>query len=126
MFDLLRKYMDSLMGITEMPRERAEKLVRDLQERGEIRARDIRKATEDLVERSVRNRRELVGLVQKEIRRQIRSLGLATREDVDKLARRVKTLESQSRSSKKTTARKKTTAKRTSGGKSTSSPGSQS
>jgi polyhydroxyalkanoate synthesis regulator phasin len=75
------------------PRERAEGAVRDLAKRGESRARDLQKTARDLADRSTRSRREFVGLIQKEIRRQIRGLGLATREDIEKLQRRIRQLE---------------------------------
>lgn len=104
-YELLRKYMDSLVGITEMPRERAEKLVQELQKRGEVRARDLQSAAQHILERSSRNRQELVRLVQKEIRRQIAQLGLATRDDVDKLAKRVRTIERASGAKAKKTTR---------------------
>lgn len=106
MLELMRKYVDALTGITELPRERAERLVHDLQKRGEIRARDLGRAAQDLVERSSRNRRELVRLVQKEIRRQVHALGLATQEDVDRVARRVKALEQGRKPSTRSGARK--------------------
>ena len=93
MLDLVRRYVDSLAGMSEMPRDRAEKLVRELAKRGEVRVRDIQRTTQELVDRSMRNRQELVRLIQKEIKRQIASLGVASREDVDKLAKRVKDLE---------------------------------
>jgi polyhydroxyalkanoate synthesis regulator phasin len=79
--------------MAERPRRRAERIVSDLAKRGETRARDLQKAARGIAERSSRSRKELVSLVQKEIRRQIRSLGLATRDDVDKLQRRIRELE---------------------------------
>ncbi len=113
MLDLLRKYVDSIAGISEMPRERAERLVRDLQKRGEVRARDIQAAVQEVVDRSSRNRQELVRLVQKEIRRQVHALGLATQDDVDRVARRVKALEKGVKGPTRSAA-KKPTSKRAS------------
>jgi polyhydroxyalkanoate synthesis regulator phasin len=91
--DALRRYVDALVGMTEVSRERAEKIVSDLAKRGETRAKDIQQAARELADRSSRNQRELVRLVQKEIKRQVESLGLATRDDVGRLQRRVKELE---------------------------------
>jgi polyhydroxyalkanoate synthesis regulator phasin len=94
MLEFIRKYVDALAGYSEVPRDRAEKIVRDLASRGEVRVRDIRKAAEQLAERSARNRAELAALIRKEIARQVSALGLATKDDVNRLAKRVKTLES--------------------------------
>jgi polyhydroxyalkanoate synthesis regulator phasin len=91
--DALRRYVDAMVGATEVSRERAERIIGDLARRGETRTRDIQKAARELAERSARNQRDLVRLVQKEIKRQVDALGLATRDDVGKLQERVESLE---------------------------------
>jgi polyhydroxyalkanoate synthesis regulator phasin len=91
--DALRRYIDAAVGFTEVPRHQAERIVRDLAERGEGRARDLQRSARELADRSARNRKELMGLINKEIRRQISALGLATKADVEKLNRRVRDLE---------------------------------
>jgi polyhydroxyalkanoate synthesis regulator phasin len=73
--------------------ERAGKLVDDLAKRGETRTKDIQKAARGIADRSARDRRDLMRLIQKEIRRQVEALGLARNADVEKLDRRVKELE---------------------------------
>ncbi len=93
MLELLRKYVDSLAGVTEMPRDRAEQLVRDLQKRGETRIQDVQRAVQDVMKRSSRNRQELLRLVRKEIKSQLSSVGVATRDDLERLARRVDAIE---------------------------------
>jgi len=123
MLDLFRRYVDSLAGITELPRERAEKLVAELSKRGEVRAKDLQKQAQQLVERSARNRRELVRLVQKEITRQIHVLGLATKAEVDELEKRLRKLERKPRSTSKTKSKSK--AKTSSKGPSTPTTRSQ-
>ena len=82
--------------------------MRDLAERGEVRARDLQKSARELAERSAKNRRELIGLIQKEIRRQISGLGVATKTDVERLQKRVRDLE-KSKTAKKTPAKPKGT-----------------
>ena len=91
--DALRRYVDAMVGATEVSRERAEKIIGDLARRGEVRTRDIQKAARELAERSARNQRDLARLIQKEIRRQVDALGLATRDDVGDLRDRVESLE---------------------------------
>jgi polyhydroxyalkanoate synthesis regulator phasin len=91
--EALRRYIDAAVGFTEVPRQQAERIVRDLAERGEGRARDLQRSARELADRSARNRKELMGLINKEIRRQISALGLATKADVEKLNRRVRDLE---------------------------------
>lgn len=74
-------------------RKRAEEVFGDLARRGELRARDAQKFARELIDRAERNRKELTGLIQKEIRRQVKALGLATREDVERLRKRIRELE---------------------------------
>lgn len=94
------------------PRDRAQRIVSDLAKRGESRAKDLQKAAKDLAERSARNRRELASLVQKEIRRQIRSLGLATRDEVERLQRRIRELERSTPGRKPAARKPKSTPKK--------------
>ena len=74
-------------------RTSAERVVSDLARRGEMRARDVQKLARELFDRAERNRKELTGLIQKEIRRQVKALGLATQQDVDRLCKRIRELE---------------------------------
>lgn len=120
MLDVLRRYASSLAGVTELSKDRAEALVRELQERGEIRSRDLQRSARELVERSARNRQELVRLVRKEIQRQVKALGLVTREDLNRLTRRVKALESAT-----TKTRGRPSAAKPSGGRGSSASSSK-
>jgi polyhydroxyalkanoate synthesis regulator phasin len=84
-------------GVAELTRHRAEQLAREL------------------LERSKQNRDEVMRLVRGEIQNQIKSLGVVSKRDVERLERRITRLEAQikemGQSKKKTTA-KKTTAKK--------------
>ena len=73
--------------------DKQKSVVGDLARRGEVRARDLQKLARTLVDRVERNRAELTRLIQKEIRRQINALGLATRDEVDALRKRIRILE---------------------------------
>jgi len=73
--------------------ERAGKLVGDLAKRGETRTKDIQKTARGIADRSARDRRDLMRLIQKEIRRQVEALGLARSTDVEKLDERLRELE---------------------------------
>ena len=113
--DALRRYVDAITGFSEVSRERAERIVVDLAKRGESRTRDMQKAARELADRSARNQRDLVRLVQKEIRRQMESRGFATREEVERLRTRVQQLEKLEKKSapkKRTAPKRKPTSKR--------------
>jgi polyhydroxyalkanoate synthesis regulator phasin len=91
-------------GTSRTAAQRAETVVADLARRGELRARDLQRLARELVDRAERNRTELTRLIQKEINRQVKTLGLATQDEVDALRKRVSELErpkSRSRSTAK-------------------------
>jgi polyhydroxyalkanoate synthesis regulator phasin len=85
----------------------ADSLVGELARRGEVRARDLQKLARTLIDRAERNRTELTRLISKEISRQVKSLGLATREEVDALRRRMRELERTTTGSRSRSAAKK-------------------
>jgi polyhydroxyalkanoate synthesis regulator phasin len=90
-------------GVAELTRNRAEQLVKDMMKEGELRRDRASSLVKDLVERSQQNRRELMRVVQSEVRNQMANLGVVTRRDLERLERRVTRLEG---SSKKTTRRR--------------------
>jgi len=72
-----------------------------------VRARDFQKLARTLIDRAERNRTELTRLVQKEISRQVKALGLATRDEVEALRKRVRALERKPAKARKPSAPKK-------------------
>jgi polyhydroxyalkanoate synthesis regulator phasin len=90
--DMLKRYLDAGLAFTQMTRERADAIVKDLVKAGEIQREQAQERVEDLVERSRRNTEQLVELVRKEITAQIRQLGVVTRTDMSRLEKRVDSL----------------------------------
>jgi len=95
--DAIKRYVEAAQSLTEVPRERAERIASRLAGAGMIDPAQIRGVAGDLVERSRENRRRLTDLVAREIRRQITRLGLASKDDVERLRQRVQALETAGR-----------------------------
>jgi polyhydroxyalkanoate synthesis regulator phasin len=95
MLDVLRRYVDTVTSVADVPRERVEKVVGELAKRGELRAGQVSEAVSTIVKRQARNRAELVRLIRKEIGRQLE--GAPTREDLEKLTKRIRALETRSK-----------------------------
>jgi polyhydroxyalkanoate synthesis regulator phasin len=87
--DMLRRYLDAGMAFTQLTRARAEAIVKDLVKAGELQREQTQDALEDLLERSRKNTDQLRDLVRKEIREQLASIGLATKEDIARLERKL-------------------------------------
>ena len=104
MRDAIKRYLDTAQSLTEIPRERAERIAKRLASNGVIDPGQIRGVAADLVERSRENSRRITDLVTTEIRRQISRLGLASKDDVDRLRQRVQALEASVRVKRKTSS----------------------
>lgn len=89
--DPLSRYFEAAMGLTELTRKRAEKVVRGLTKQGEE-AGNPRELVENLLERSQENREALVTLVRSETKRAMKAMGLATSNDVQRLEQQLKAL----------------------------------
>jgi len=113
MRDAIKRYVDAAQSLTDIPRERAERIARLLAGNGLIDSGQIRSVAMDLVERSRENRRRVTELVTSEIRRQISRLGLASADDVERLRQRVQALEANQRAARRATP-KRAVAKRSS------------
>ncbi|HEX6230824.1 MAG TPA: hypothetical protein VF029_03865 [Actinomycetota bacterium] len=103
----VRKYMEAAMG--KLSPAKAQELARSLM-KGQGKEQ-ISKAAQDLMDWSNKNRERLAELVRREVRSQLKSVGVASRDEVDALRKRVRELERARAGSKRSTA-KRSTAKR--------------
>jgi polyhydroxyalkanoate synthesis regulator phasin len=83
--DLFKRYLEIGASVLGMSRERAESIVKDLVASGEVARGQASKAADWLVERGRAGTEELAELVRREVRQQVAALGLATKEDVERL-----------------------------------------
>ena len=113
--DLLKRLLDAGMTFTAMTQARAEDLIRDLVRAGEVQAEQAQGVVDELVDRSRRNSERLIDAVRSEIRQQMANLGLATRDDIDRLERKIADVSSRAPAKKAASAGKGRPAKRASG-----------
>ncbi len=138
MLDEFRRLALFTSGVAELTRHRAEQLVRDLVQSGDVRRDQAAGLVKMVLDLGKQNRKELGQLIRAEIRNQISAVGVVTERDFERLERRVARIEerqketstasapkaasprnakkSTAKKTKKTTARKKSTAKKTSAG----------
>ncbi|WP_306209655.1 phasin family protein [Actinoplanes sp. RD1] len=88
-----RAYLEMALGLTEVPRKRAQKVAGELLSKGGATAGQLQGLVEDLVTASASNREALTNLVRYEVDRALGRVGLATAEEVADLTTRVKDLE---------------------------------
>jgi polyhydroxyalkanoate synthesis regulator phasin len=93
-----KHYLQAGMEVTEVPRTRAEKIVRDLVKSGEVGAHEAQQWVEDLLARSRATTESFAERVRAEVQRQMETVGL---------------VEPAPKAVAKKTAAKKTAAKKT-------------
>ena len=90
--DTLKRYLDAGIAFTAMTQARAEAIVKDLVKTGEVQSEQAQAAVLDLVDRSRKNTEKLLSQVRTEVRDQVKSLGLATQADIDRIERKIVSL----------------------------------
>jgi len=86
-----RKNMEATMQ--KLSPARAQEMARSLMQSQT--SEQVQKAARDLIDWSNKSRQRLTEAVQREVRSQLKSLGVASRDEVDSLKRRVRELERQ-------------------------------
>lgn len=109
----LRKYMEATVG--KLTPAKAQEMARSIVG-GQSKGREqVQRVAGDLLEWSKTNRERMTEMVRREVREQLRSMGVATRDDLDALKKRVRDLERASKPAAKSAA--KTSAARSSAAK---------
>jgi polyhydroxyalkanoate synthesis regulator phasin len=115
----IREYMEAAIG--KLSPAKAQDLAKSIT-KGQGRDQ-VTKTAKDLLAWSNKNRERLTSMVQTEVKSQLKTIGVASRDEVDALRKRVRELE---RGQGKKSTRKRTTAKRstakTAAGSPTSGP----
>src|SRR5690348_12927480 len=93
--DAWRAYLEMALGLTEIPRKRAQKAVGDLVNRGGATATQLQGLVEDLLTAGMANREALTNIVRYEVDKALGAVGLATAEEVNELTTRVRDLETE-------------------------------
>ena len=116
--DLFKRYLDAGIAFTEMTRERAQAIVKEWVNAGEVPMQRADDFIEDIVERSRQNTAAIVALVQAQVQDQLGALGLATKADIARLEAKINRASGSGGAVKKAPA-KKSTAKKSAAKKST-------
>jgi DNA-binding protein HU-beta len=125
--DLIKRLIDAGLSFTQMSQAKAEEIAKDLQEAGQLRVDEAQATVQDLMARGRENTENLMRLVQREVSKQLESMGV----DLSDLEARVEDLAarvgirtpgggpSASAASAATSTAKKSTAKKSTAKKST-------
>jgi polyhydroxyalkanoate synthesis regulator phasin len=111
--DIFQRYLDAGIAFTNLTRARAEELVEELIQGGELQGADAKARVEDLLERSRRGRAAFVEQVRREVDHQLDALGVTSLEDLAHQVAEVlsRTAETGRKAAKKTSGKKNRTKK---------------
>src|SRR5262245_16243258 len=87
--DLLKQLLDAGMNFTALTQARAEEVIRDLVRAGAVEAETAPAGVDELLDRGRRNRERWVETARTELDQALANLNLATRDDVERMAREV-------------------------------------
>jgi polyhydroxyalkanoate synthesis regulator phasin len=87
--DLFKRTLDAGTSFIDLTRERAEVVVKEWVDAGDVRTAKAQKAIDDLLARSRRVSEDLREMIRREVREQVSTLGFATKDDVARLEAKV-------------------------------------
>jgi len=90
--DPVRGALGAGRDATQKAQDNLESLVRDIQKATEDQANQLSSSIQDFVDRSRRNAERLVEVVDREVRAQLASVGVATKADIRRLENRIDAL----------------------------------
>jgi polyhydroxyalkanoate synthesis regulator phasin len=83
--ETLKRYLDAGIAFMAMTQERAQAIVKDLIDAGEVQTEQAQSLVVDLVERSRKNTEKLRAQVRSEVRDQVKRLGLVSEKDLERV-----------------------------------------
>ncbi len=107
--DSLQRYIDAGIAFTNMTRKKAEELVTELVQNGDLQRSDAKARVDELLERSRQGTEVIVTTVRSEVSRQLEAVGVTNLED---LAKQVAALLGRTAESARKAAPKKAPAKK--------------
>ena len=85
MTNLLEKGFLAGIGLLSMTREKAQKVIDELSHEGEVQKNEVTKWVDQLADRGEEERQALRKLIRDEVKQALDEMGLATKEDIQKL-----------------------------------------
>ncbi len=101
MLDLIKKTLMAGVGMAAMTKEKIEELANDIAKKSKLSEKEGKKLINDFLKRSQTAKKDLESLIEKTVKKVMKNLNIATREDITKLTKRMKKLEDEIRPKKK-------------------------
>ena len=109
----LSRYLDAGAQFVALTRAQARARAKELVGQGQLAQEQVQGFVDDLVDESRRRTDEMLEVVRREIQRQVKTLGIATKDDLARLESRISGRSAVRKTTKKSPATAKTAAKKT-------------
>nr|WP_207907624.1 polyhydroxyalkanoate synthesis regulator [Effusibacillus lacus] len=93
--DLIKKGLALGIGLAVTSKEQVEKVVDEMVKKGEMSQEESKEVISRLIQRGEEEQRELKRMMREEIKQILAELNIATKEDINRLDRRIQNLENQ-------------------------------
>ena len=93
MFDIIKKTMLTGVGLAAMTRDKIEELAKELTEKGEVTEKEGRELVDEMVKKSEKAKKDLETKMEGIVEKVLGKMNLATKEDINKIEKRLKHLE---------------------------------
>ncbi len=94
MLEHMRDVIQVVSAVVEIPRKQAEKIAKDLANKAGLGSGQISDLASDIMQKSRENAQMVASLVGSEVRRQVKAMGLVTRDDLERVNRKIQGLAS--------------------------------
>ncbi|MFH1077233.1 MAG: phasin family protein [Pseudomonadota bacterium] len=93
MIDILKKTLLTGIGLAAMTKEKIEQLAKELIQKGKLSEKEGKELVNDLLAKSKEAKNDMETTIEKIIKKTLKNLNIATREDIAKLTKKVKQLD---------------------------------
>lgn len=89
----VERLLTIVAGAWTLTKDKAENLVKELEEKGEVKKKDAKKYVDELVKKGEKEREELKTTIDERIREITKKLGIVTKQDIERIETKLEKLE---------------------------------
>jgi len=93
MESLLGKFLLSGLGVLVLTEEKIEKFIEELTKEGEITQKGKKELLTEIIEKGEKKKKEIEGKIREKVENMLSQMNVATKNDIQKLEKRIATLE---------------------------------
>lgn len=93
MESLLGKFLLSGLGVLVLTEEKIEKFIEELTEEGEITQKGKKELLTEIIEKGEEKKKEIEGKIREKVENMLSQMNVATKNDIQKLEKRIEALE---------------------------------